>query len=168
MRPAADYWIQQLQLTEHIEGGAFREVYRSPLQVAAAALPASFGAQRNISTSIYFLLKHDQFSAFHRIKSDEGWHFYYGDPLLVYELEPTGILTEHLLGNDPEQGQQFQCTVKAGNWFASRVQLGGAYSLVGCTVSPGFDFADFELAEREQLSKEYPAYRDLIGQLTRI
>lgn len=167
MRPAADYWIQQLQLTEHIEGGAFREVYRSPLQVAAPALPASFGASRHISTSIYFLLKQDQFSAFHRIKSDELWHFYYGDPLVVYELLPTGTLIEHLLGNDPEQGQQFQCTVKAGSWFASRVQSGGTYSLVGCTVSPGFDFADFELAERETLTKEYPAHSTLIGQLTR-
>lgn len=167
MHPAADYWIQQLQLTEHIEGGAFREVYRSPLQVPAASLPASFGAQRNMSTSIYFLLKQEQFSAFHRIKSDELWHFYYGDPLVVYELEPSGTLTEHLLGNDPEQGQQFQCTVKAGNWFASRVQLGGAYSLVGCTVAPGFDFADFELAEREALTQEYPAFASLIRELTR-
>lgn len=167
MRRTADYWIQQLQLTEHIEGGAFREVYRSPLQLAAAALPPSFGAPRNNSTSIYFLLKQEQFSAFHRIKSDELWHFYYGDPLVVYELEPTGALTEHLLGNDPEQGQQFQCTVKAGNWFASRTQLGGTYSLAGCTVSPGFDFADFELADREQLTKEYPAYATLIRELTR-
>jgi len=95
------------------------------------------------------------------------WHFYFGDPLVVYELEPSGTLTEHLLGNDPEQGQQFQCTVKAGNWFASRVQLGGAYSLVGCTVAPGFDFADFELAEREALTQEYPAFASLIRELTR-
>lgn len=168
MRPAADYWIRHLQLTEHIEGGAFREVYRSSWQVAPQALPASFDAPRNISTSIYFLLKQDQFSAFHRIKSDELWHFYYGDPLVIYELEMDGTLTQHLLGNDPEQGQQFQCTVKAGNWFASRVQLGRAYSLVGCTVAPGFDFADFELADREQLAIEYPAHRNLIQQLTRI
>jgi hypothetical protein len=168
MRPAADYWIHHLQLTEHIEGGAFREVYRSPLQLPSSALPPSFGAARNSSTSIYFLLKDNQFSAFHRIKSDEGWHFYYGDPLIVYELENDGTLKEHLLGNDPEQGQQFQCTIKAGNWFASRVVKGGAYSLVGCTVSPGFDFADFELADRELLSKEFPAHQDLIGQLTRI
>lgn len=166
MRREAAYWIQQLQLTAHIEGGAFREVYRSPLQVAAQALPGSFGATRSISTSIYFLLQQGQFSAFHRIKSDELWHFYYGDPLVVYELEADGRLTEHLLGNDPEKGQQFQCVVKAGSWFASRVQAGGDYGLVGCTVAPGFDFADFELAEREALSQEYPAYRTLIGELT--
>lgn len=168
MRRTADYWIQQLQLTEHVEGGAFCEVYRSPLQVTAAALPAAFGGTRHISTSIYFLLKEGQFSAFHRIKSDELWHFYYGDPLVIYEIEADGALTEHLLGDNPELGQQFQCTVKAGNWFASRVQAGGAYSLAGCTVSPGFDFADFELAERELLSKQYPAYRKLIEELTRI
>nr|WP_315822525.1 cupin domain-containing protein [Paraflavitalea speifideiaquila] len=94
--------------------------------------------------------------------------FYYGDPLIVYELENNGTLTQHLLGNDPEQGQQFQCTIKAGNWFASRVQQGGAYSLVGCTVSPGFDFADFELADRELLSAAYPAYSSLIEELTRV
>ena len=167
MHRTADYWIQQLQLTEHVEGGAFREVYRSPLQVAATALPASFKGPRHISTSIYFLLKKDQFSAFHRIQSDEGWHFYYGDPLVVYEIEADGTMTEHLLGSDPEQGQQFQCTIKAGNWFASRVQRGGAYSLVGCTVSPGFDFTDFELAEREALINEYPAHQRLIEELTR-
>lgn len=167
MRPPADYWIHQLQLTEHVEGGAFREVYRSPLLVAAPALPGTFGAGRNICTSIYFLLKDDQFSAFHRIKSDELWHFYYGDPLIVYEIDNRGKLTEHLLGNDPVQGQQFQCAVKAGSWFASRVKAGGAYALAGCTVAPGFDFADFELAEREALAKEYPHHAKLIGELTR-
>lgn len=167
MHRTADYWIQQLQLKEHVEGGAFCEVYRSPLQVAATALPATFGGPRHISTSIYFLLKAGQFSAFHRIKSDEGWHFYYGNPLVVYEIESDGTLKEHLLGDNPGLGQQFQCTIKAGNWFASRVLPNGAYSLVGCTVSPGFDFADFELAAREQLSKAYPAHQKLIEELTR-
>ena len=167
MRPAADYWINKLQLSEHIEGGAFREVYRSPLQASAVALPATFGADRQFCTSIYFLLKREQFSAFHRIKSDELWHFYYGDPLIVDEIDASGMLTEHLLGNDPEQGQQFQCVIKAGNWFASRVMSGGEYALVGCTVSPGFDFADFDLADGEELAKEYPGYERLIGELTR-
>lgn len=167
MPRTADYWIQQLQLTEHIEGGAFREVYRSPLVIAEEALPGTFAAARHASTSIYFLLKQDQFSAFHRIKSDELWHFYQGDPLVVYELEQDGSCTQHLLGNDPEQGQQFQCMVKAGSWFASRVKAGGNYALVGCTVAPGFDFADFELAHRESLTSEYPAHAQLIRELTR-
>lgn len=162
----AAYWIKQLALTDHVEGGAFREIYRSSLQFPANALPPGFEAPRAASTSIYFLLQEGQFSAFHRIKSDEIWHFYYGDPLVVYELEPDGRLKEHLLGNDPDKGQQFQCVVKAGNWFASRVQPGSQYSLVGCTVAPGFDFADFELADRTVLSKEFPAHRDLIGSLT--
>lgn len=167
MHRSADYWIRELQLTEHVEGGAFREVYRSTWLVAPTALPNTFDAPRHISTSIYFLLKQDQFSAFHRIKSDELWHFYYGDPLVIYEIEADGSLTEHLLGNDPAQGQQFQCVVKAGSWFASRVQHGGRYSLVGCTVAPGFDFADFELADRQALSQQYPAHGQLIGALTR-
>ncbi|WP_276483186.1 cupin domain-containing protein [Paraflavitalea pollutisoli] len=167
IRRNAEYWIKKLQLTEHVEGGAFREVYRSAWQVVPAALPHTFPAPRNISTSIYFLLKQDQFSAFHRIKSDECWHFYYGDPLVVYEIEADGSLTEHLLGNDPDQGQHFQCVVKAGSWFASRVKAGGDYSLVGCTVAPGFDFADFELADRRALSLQYPAQAALIAALTR-
>jgi predicted cupin superfamily sugar epimerase len=167
MRPSADYWIQQFQLTEHVEGGSFRELYRSPLQAPATVLPTAFSGSRNFCTGIYFLLKKTQFSAFHRIQSDELWHFYYGDPLVVYELDTNGVLTEHHLGNDPGQGQQFQRMIKAGSWFASRVQEGGEYALVGCTVSPGFDFADFELAEREALIKEYPAHKKLIEELTR-
>ncbi|MDF2187800.1 cupin domain-containing protein [Paraflavitalea sp. CAU 1676] len=167
MERTADYWIHQLKLVEHVEGGAFREVYRSNLQLAATSLPGTFGAARSASTSIYFLLKQDQFSAFHRIKSDECWHFYQGDPLVVYELEKDGSCTQHLLGNDPSQGQQFQCVVKAGSWFASRVKAGGQYALVGCTVAPGFDFADFELANRSALAKDYPAHQSLIHELTR-
>jgi predicted cupin superfamily sugar epimerase len=168
MRPSADYWIQQFQLTEHVEGGSFRELYRSPLQAPVTALPAAFGGDRNFCTGIYFLLKKAQFSAFHRIRSDELWHFYYGDPLVVYELDTSGALTEHHLGSNPEQGQQFQRVIKAGSWFASRVQEGGEYALVGCTVSPGFDFADFDLAEREALLKEYPQHQQLIEELTRV
>jgi predicted cupin superfamily sugar epimerase len=167
MRPNANYWINKLQLTEHVEGGSFRELYRSPLQAPAAVLPTAFKGDRNFSTGIYFLLKKEQFSAFHRIQSDELWHFYYGDPLVVYEIEASGQLLEHQLGNDPEQGQQFQAVVKAGSWFASRVKAGGEYALVGCTVSPGFDFADFELADRHQLSQQYSAHAALITQLTR-
>jgi len=167
MRPSADYWIQRFQLTEHVEGGSFRELYRSPLKAPANALPPVFGDNRNFCTGIYFLLKQKQFSAFHRIQSDELWHFYYGDPLVVYELDTTGQLTEHHLGNNPEEGQEFQRTIKAGSWFASRVKEGGEYALVGCTVSPGFDFADFELANREALIKQYPQHRPLIEALTR-
>ena len=105
---------------------------------------------------------------FIKIKSDEIWHFYYGDPLIVYEINPDGSVTEHKLGNNPANGESFSCVIKAGNWFGSRVVKEAAYSLVGCTVSPGFDFNDFELANREQLIALYPQHKQLIKELTRI
>ena len=166
MKPSADYWIEKLQLTSHVEGGAFRELYRSKLTASRSVLPATFAGDRNFCTAIYFLLKENQFSAFHKISSDEIWHFYYGNALLIYEINKNGSLTEHRLGNDPEKSETFQCVIQAGNWFASKVAEGGNYSLVGCTVSPGFDFADFELANRDELTKLYPQHSALIKELT--
>lgn len=166
MRPAS-YWIEKLQLTAHVEGGAFREVYRSDLVLPKTALPLFFNGPRAVSTSIYFLLSAGQFSAFHRIASDELWHFYTGDTLLIYEISHSGRLFEHRLGADPEKGESFQTVVKAGSWFASIPAPGSRYALVGCTVAPGFDFSEFELAERDTLATHYPGYADLIRQLTR-
>jgi hypothetical protein len=162
----AEYWINRLQLATHIEGGAFREIYRSQLLAPLAALPPTFTGDRSYCTSIYFLLKQDQFSAFHKIKSDEVWHFYYGDALIVYEIDAQGKLIEHRLGCDPDNNETFQCVIAAGNWFAARLAPGSSYALVGCTVSPGFDFADFELANRDELVRLYPEHRDLIIELT--
>lgn len=156
--PDAAYWISTLNLTAHVEGGAFRETYRSALKTG----------ERNFCTHIYFLLQQGQFSAFHKIKSDEIWHFYYGDPLIVYEINPDGSVTEHKLGNNPANGESFSRVIKAGNWFGSRVVKEAQYSLAGCTVSPGFDFNDFELADREQLTAIYPQHKQLIQELTRI
>lgn len=167
MRPDASYWISKLQLTQHVEGGAFREVYRSELTIPRTVLPLFFQGNRNISTSIYFLLAAGQFSAFHRIAADEIWHFYFGDPLLVYEINHNGHLITHLLGTDPEKGESFQSVVKAGSWFASIPATGSEYALVGCTVAPGFDFADFELADSRALSQRYPEHAELIKSLTR-
>jgi predicted cupin superfamily sugar epimerase len=162
MRPGASYWIQQLQLTQHVEGGAFREVYRSPLTIPRRSLPLLFQGDRNVSTSIYFLLSQGQFSAFHRIASDELWHFYFGDPLLIHEIGHNGLLTTHRLGSDPEKGDSFQAVVKAGSWFASVPAPGSEYALVGCTVAPGFDFADFELAAGQTLARQYPEHAEVI------
>lgn len=162
----AAYWIDHLQLTAHVEGGAFREIYRSPLLLPQQTIGTAFRNSRPASTSIYFLLQEGQFSAFHRIVSDEIWHHYTGDCLEIFELLPNGQLTTHLLGKDPEAGEQFQVKITAGNWFASRVKAGGNYTLCGCTVAPGFDFEDFELASRSQLCAAYPAHAALITSLT--
>jgi predicted cupin superfamily sugar epimerase len=167
MRPSANYWIEKLQLTQHVEGGAFREVYRSPLTIPRRSLPLFFQGDRSASTSIYFLLTAGQFSAFHRIASDELWHFYFGDPLLIYEIGHSGLLTTHRLGCDPEKGECFQTVVRAGSWFASTPAPGSEYALVGCTVAPGFDFAEFELAECTALAQQYPHHAEVIKRLTR-
>jgi len=161
----AGYLIQHLHLTKHIEGGWYNEVYRSPLTFDKEQLPNSFTGKRNICTHIYFLLQKHGFSAFHRIKSDELWHFYAGDPLIVYEINSSGKLTEHLMGNDLEKGQSFFCVIHAGIWFASRLAPGSEYALVGCTVAPGFDFEDFELANKKTLSNVYPQHAGLINEL---
>jgi len=167
MLPSANYWIERLQLSRHIEGGSFTEIYRSEVIIPKPTLPATFNGDRNVATSIYFLLEQGQFSALHRISSDEQWHFYYGGTLIVYEIRVDGRLVEHCLGNDPLNAHNtFQCVIRAGSWFGSRPANGVAYSLVGCTVSPGFDFEDFQLADRAALIKQFPQYSELITSLT--
>lgn len=159
--------IHHYQLQPHPEGGWYVQTYRSGESIAAAALPARFGGDRVFSTAIYFLLEQGNFSAFHRIKSDECWHFYSGDPLEVLILQPDGVLNTVWLGPDIFKGQVFQYVVPAGCWFASRPAAGSRYSFVGCTVAPGFDFADFELAKADELAMEYPLYAGLIRSLCR-
>jgi len=159
--------IEQYNLQPHPEGGWYRQTYKSEENIPANALPPRFGGSRPISTAIYFLLEKGNFSAFHRIKSDECWHFYAGGPLLVYVIQPEGTLTVTTLGNDIAGGQLFQYVVPANCWFASCPAPGTSFSLVGCTVSPGFDFADFELADAGALSRLYPAHSSLVRSLCR-
>jgi predicted cupin superfamily sugar epimerase len=104
----------------------------------------------------------------HRIAADEVWHFYYGGPLQVYEIDASGQLTIHLLGNNPANNESFQCVVKAGSWFGAVPAPGTEYALVGCTVAPGFHFDDFELAERTALLQQYPQHAGVIEMLTRV
>lgn len=163
----AAFWIEHLRLEKHIEGGSFSDVYKSPLQLTKEQLPQNFSGDRHCTTHIYFLLEENQFSAFHRIKSDELWHFYAGDPLIIYEFDDEGDIIEHRLGDDPENHESFFCVIRAGHWFASRLAPGGEFALVGCSVSPGFDYVDFELAERDALIQKYPDYAELITELTR-
>jgi predicted cupin superfamily sugar epimerase len=161
------YWIGKLALTAHPEGGYYRQTYRSDLLLQQESLPSQFTGSRAASTSIYFLLDGKNFSAFHRLRSDELWHFYLGSPLVVHMIDEAGRYSKLLLGSDPEAGESLQAVVKAGCWFASHVQDWNSFALVGCTVSPGFDFEDFELAKREELIKHYPQHRKIIETLTR-
>jgi uncharacterized protein len=147
------YWIEHLGLGPHPEGGYYRVTYKSELMIA----------NRSASTAIYFLLHGSDFSAFHRIASDELWHFYAGSALVVYVIDPDGSYSELHLGHDGV----FQGVVRAGCWFASRLKGDASFALVGCTVAPGFDFADFELAARSELVRAYPQHQHLIEELTR-
>jgi hypothetical protein len=159
---SVDQIIARLALLPHPEGGFFRETYRSRVEVPTARGP------RAASTSIYFLLTPGNFSALHRIQSDEGWHFYAGDALEVIELTGKGEPRVTRLGADLGAGEVPQHMVPAGVWFGSRVTAGPAgHALVGCTVAPGFDMIDFELGRRSELLAAFPTARDLVLALTR-
>ena len=166
MKETARYWIEKLKLERHPEGGYFRQTYKADLILAKDCLPG-FAAARSASTAIYFLLEGGNFSAFHRLRSDEIWHFYAGASLLVHVIAEDGSYSRILLGANLEDGEEFQAVVKAGCWFASEVRNGKSWALVGCTVAPGFEFEDFELGRREALVKLYPAHRGVIERLTR-
>jgi predicted cupin superfamily sugar epimerase len=163
----AQYWIEKLQLEAHPEGGYFRQTYRSEVLIGREALPAGFAGARAASTAIYFLLEGGNFSAFHRLRSDEVWHFYAGDPLVVHVIAPDGKYSSILLGRDLEAGHVLQAVVPAGCWFASHVADWNSFSVVGCTVAPGFEFEDFEMGKRARLVAEYPQHREVIERLTR-
>lgn len=130
------------------------------------ALPARFNGDRVFSTCIYFLLDKKEFSAFHVIQQDEVWHFYEGASLTIHIIDQKGEYTAVKLGKDIENGDSFQEVVRANCWFAAAVDNTETYSLVGCTVAPGFDFADFEMADREGLVELYPQHRDIIEKYT--
>jgi len=156
----ADDWIARLGLIRHPEGGWYRETYRSSERVERAVLPPRFGGPRAFSTAIYYLLRAGERSALHRIKSDEVWHHYAGDAVELWLLEEPGRARQVRLGGEP------QVIVPAGVWYGARVVAGGAYALMGGTVAPGFDFADFELADRAALLAKFPGQRVVIEALT--
>ncbi|HZQ96634.1 MAG TPA: cupin domain-containing protein [Candidatus Sulfotelmatobacter sp.] len=163
----AGYWIEKLGLERHPEGGYYRQTYRAQDTIAREALPLRYSGARAAATGIYFLLREGEFSAFHRLRSDEMWHFYQGSPLLVHVIEPAGEYWTIRLGSEAEKGEVFQAVVKAGCWFGSELVDPDSYALVGCTVAPGFDFEDFELGKRLELVRAYPRHRRLIERLTR-
>jgi uncharacterized protein len=162
----ADRWIRRLRLRAHPEGGWFRETYRSAECIPAAGLPRRFHGKRAFSTAIYFLLRGGDFSAFHRIRSDEVWHFHAGTRLSLYVLGRSGCRRIRL-GNRPDRDETPQAVAPAGSWFAAEVSDPRGFALVGCTVAPGFDFADFAIANRATLCERYPRLRRLIKRLTR-
>ncbi|MGV8075402.1 MAG: cupin domain-containing protein [Syntrophobacteraceae bacterium] len=163
----ADYWIEKLKLSKHPEGGWFVRTYSSEERIEGGYLPERFGGPRAFSSAIYYLLKGSEFSALHRLKADEVWHFYAGSSITLYIIEWKGRLSEIRMGNSSKTGETFQCAVKAGCWFGGVVNEPESYALMGCTVAPGFEYEDFELGDREKLIEEYPKHRLIIEKLTR-
>ncbi|MEJ7586844.1 MAG: cupin domain-containing protein [Ferruginibacter sp.] len=159
--------IEKFALSPHPEGGYFRENYRASEVIPAVSLPCRFNGERNYSTAIYFLLERDSFSAFHTIRSDECWHFYAGDTLLVHLIHLDGRAETITLGGDIIMGEQVQAIVPAGCWFAAEPAPGSAYAFVGCTVAPGFDFKDFQLADKAVLAEQFPRHATITHRLTR-
>jgi uncharacterized protein len=156
-----EYWIQHLDLKPHPEGGFFKEVYRSSIGVSKDDLPIGYKSSRRLSTSIYYLLRSGDISKMHRLKSDELWFFHFGSPLKVILIDPEGKKHTKILGNNPEKAEYFHILIPAGNIFAAEVMEPDFYSVISCVVSPGFEYDDFEMFEKDDLIQAYPKHTDL-------
>jgi len=162
----AQFYIESLNLEKHPEGGYFKETYRDQGQIPETALPDGFDGPRSFSTSIYFLLPGEEISAFHRIKSDEIWHYHTGAAIRIHVIDPDGNYATLLVGKDPGNNEAFQQVVPAGCWFAAECTDPRSFSLAGCTVAPGFDFIDFELPNRQTLVDLFPQHQTIIERFT--
>lgn len=164
MKPRIEELIRELNLQPHPEGGHYTEVYRSEGIIETDE--DGFPDGRHFSTSIYYLLGSKDQSHFHRIKSDEVWHHYEGSSITIHMISETGSYRKLQVGKDLESGQKPQHIVPAGYWFGVTVDKPDSYALCGCTVSPGFDFEDFEMADRATFLKKYPEHENIIQKLT--
>jgi predicted cupin superfamily sugar epimerase len=167
MNKKAKEYIAKLQLNKHPEGGYYKEIYRAGELILPDHLPERYKSSRAFSTSIYFLLEGNQVSTFHRLKSDELWHFYDGSTLIIYSIDDNGELKKINLGKNSNKGELFQVQIKHNVWFGAELIDKSSFALVGCTVAPGFEFEDFEIGKRDKLIKQYPEHQQLIIKLTR-
>jgi predicted cupin superfamily sugar epimerase len=152
--------VDQLQLQPHIEGGFYRETYRSKESINNAQ-----GQERHLSTLIYFLLPSGRYSKFHKIASDEIWLYQQGAPVAIHLLLEDGTHKIEVLGQDISNGQQLQVIIPAGTLFGAEVVGENTFALSACMVSPGFDFADFQLLEKDELIKMFPQHTSIINHL---
>jgi uncharacterized protein len=164
----ADDVKQLLRLTPlEMEGGFFRETYRSRWQISGEHLPEGMNGQRSIGTAIYYMVTPESFSTLHRLPGTEIFHFYLGDPVVMLQLQPDGESQTVTLGHDLVAGQQPQVVVRGGVWQGCRLAPGGKWALLGTTMSPGFDYADYETGVREELVAQYPGMAEKIREYTR-
>jgi predicted cupin superfamily sugar epimerase len=158
---SAKYWIEKLQLLPHPEGGFYKETYRSEEELAETLLPNRYEGARNFQTGIYFLILSDNPSHFHRLSSDELWFFHTGSPIRIHLLMPDGRYQTILLDGK----SNWQAILLKGTWFAAEVVENNSFGLISCTVAPGFDFRDFEMAKAEELVISYPEHEVIIRRL---
>jgi predicted cupin superfamily sugar epimerase len=164
----ADQIMTLFNLRPHPEeGGYFVETYRSSETIPENALPIRYKGVRFFGTAIYYLLTPETFSMMHRLRSDEIFHFYVGDPVEMLQLLPNGSGNVITMGSDILHGMRPQVAVPSGVWQGARLSKGGRFALLGTTVSPGFEFADYESGRRDELVRSYPTFRDLIVALTK-
>lgn len=156
----ANGWIEKLNLLPHPEGGYYKETYRAQEEFTFEG----FAGKRNISTAIYFLLEEKSKSHFHRIQSDELWFFHEGEALEIFVLREDKVEVI-VLGKNIEQGEQLQTVIPSGLWFGARLKHQTGYALVSCTVAPGFDFRDFELGKKRELTDLFPQHYEMIEEL---
>lgn len=159
--------IEALELRPHPEGGHYREIYRADEAIAHAALPARFGGARAHATAIYFLLARGETSSLHTIASDELWHHYDGGGLRVVTLAPDGTRRDHVLGKAYDRGERPFACVSHGLMFGAHLEPAADFALVGCTVAPGFDFADFDMPVRATLHARWPQHAEVVERLGR-
>lgn len=163
---SAEYWIQGLNLIDHIEGGYYRRVYTSPDVIPPSGLPDRFDTAHHLVSAIYYLLTEKRFSAFHILKSDEIWCHLDGSPFTLHILDESGEYHASIMGKDLARGEVPQMVVPAGTLFAASIKPHGNYSLAACIVSPEFTFDDFSMPSRQELIKRFPHHRELIESLT--
>jgi uncharacterized protein len=162
----AEYWIEKLNLHKHPEGGYFNETYRNNENLSADLLPERYKSERCFSTLIYFLLKGEDLSHFHKLKSDEIWHFYTGSRIIVHIINEQGVYSSISLGSDIEKGEVFHYVIQKNSWFGAEVSDKTSFCLIGCTVTPGFDFNDFELGEKQELLSKFPQHKEIIERMS--
>ncbi|CAG8466058.1 7141_t:CDS:1 [Ambispora leptoticha] len=168
-RYTASYLIEKLQLQPHPEGGYYLQIYQDKSIIKQSGLPDKFDGDRSCLTSIYYLLEGKDFSAFHRIKSDEVWHYYTGSTgVKIYEIKTDGELIVHQLGQILDKGEKFVSAIEKSSWCSAELSNPSAgFALVGCTVAPGFEYQDLEIATFKNLSEQFPQHTEIIKKLTR-
>jgi uncharacterized protein len=166
LHPKAKNYINKLELIPHPEGGYFKEYYRADEKISFEGLPERYTNARSFHTSIYFLLEGSQISSLHKLKSDEIWHHYDGCSLMVHIIDENGMLHKILVGKNIDKGESPQIVVRKDCWFGAELTEKNSFALIGCGVSPGFEFDDFELGKRQELLKLYPGFKETIIQLT--